>query len=381
MRTHLQLLKLESRILPSLTVPAYNSLPGAQASVYLNFSGDFISSWGGVHNISIPPFAGGSGFWNMTALSTIYQIWQNVSEDYSPFSVNVTTARPTGGEVSQIDVGGDGSWLGATYGGIAQIGGLANSSPANPTRGFVFPVNLSNSPKFISDGAAHEAGHTFGLYHQSQWNGNTLVATYYAGPGDGTAPTMGNPYSATRSLWWYGTSEIGPTSIQNDMAVIAGNALVGFRPDDHGNTMATADPLTVSNGLVSGSGVIEKMSDVDYFSFDSGPGVISLTVGHPSNSVDLSPLARLYDADGNLLASALPDASFNDTINVTVEGGTYYLSVTDTGRSSGSTPTSYGQNVGQYIISGTVVSQPTWWGALSSSAVDALFGKGKHGQP
>ena len=52
---------LEGRIVPSLTVPAYNSLPGAQASVYLNFNGDFVSSWLGFQNISIPVFGSGSG--------------------------------------------------------------------------------------------------------------------------------------------------------------------------------------------------------------------------------------------------------------------------------------------------------------------------------
>jgi hypothetical protein len=141
------------------------------------------------------------------------------------------------------------------------------------------------------------------------------------------------------------------------MAVIAGNTNVGFRTDDHGNTIASADPLTVSGNQVSGSGVIEQMSDVDYFSFFSNPGPISLSVGHLSNSVDLSPLAKLYDASGNLLASANPDASFNDTVNFTIaSAGTYYLMVTDTGPSSSSTPTNYGFNVGQYTITGTIVS-------------------------
>ena len=34
--------------------------------------------------------------------------------------------------------------------------------------------------------------------------------------------------------------------------------------------------------------------------------------------MNLSPVARLYNASGNLLATANPDANFNDTINFTV---------------------------------------------------------------
>ena len=84
---------LEGRIVPSLTVPAYNSLPGAKASVYLNFTGDFVSSWLGFQNISIPAFGAGSGLTTATLLNDIKQIWQNAAEDYSPFNVNVTTVR------------------------------------------------------------------------------------------------------------------------------------------------------------------------------------------------------------------------------------------------------------------------------------------------
>ena len=49
----------------------------------------------------------------------------------------------------------------------------------------------------------------FGLQHEQQWNGSTLASEYYYGPGDGTAPIMGDSYGAARSLWWYGTSGSG----------------------------------------------------------------------------------------------------------------------------------------------------------------------------
>lgn len=131
--------------------------------------------------------------------------------------------------------------------------------------------------------------------------------------------------------------------------------------------------MTVAGNQVSASGVIVQISDVDYFSFATGAGPVRFTVGHLSNSVNLSPVARLYNASGNLLATANPDANFNDTINFTVATrGTYYLSVTDTGRSSRSTPTNYGFNVGQYTIAGTVVT-PNQIAALSPQALEAFF--------
>src|SRR5581483_2507128 len=269
-------------------------------------------------NVNTPVFDqnGDATSFSSSELNTIYQIWQNVSEDYSPFNINVTTVDPrtvsgyTGG-VTQLDIGGNGSWTGGTYGGIAQIGGFSSSSAGNPVRGFVFPANLSNgNPKFTGDSAAHESGHTFGLQHQSQYSGTTQTAEYYKGPGHGTAPIMGNSYSAARSLWWYGTSTVSSTTYQNDMAVIAGNTNVGYRSDGQNNTLATASPLTVSGNQMSTSGIISQMSDVDYFSFVTNPGQITFTASVPSPSPDLALRMQLLDAAGHVLASATAGTNF-----------------------------------------------------------------------
>ena len=52
----------------------------------------------------------------------------------------------------------------------------------------------------------------------------------------------------------------------------------GYRADDHGNSVNTATALVVSNNQFSRSGIIGTTSDVDYFSFNSGAGNISLSV-------------------------------------------------------------------------------------------------------
>src|SRR5262249_48888477 len=204
--------------------------------------------------------------------------------------------------------------------------------------------------------AAQEAGHAFGLDDQSQYDGSTLVYGYSYGPGDDTAPIMGGSYNATRSLWWYGTSDISSTTYQNDVDVIA-SAVNGFgyRTDDNGDTAATATTLTIStSGAFSASGVIEKMTDLDYFSFTTGGGTITLSVNVPTPYNNLDPRLELRDASGNLVASADPAAGYSATITYTATAGTYSLVVASHGASASATGTNYGFDVGQYTVTGAV---------------------------
>src|SRR5215831_8994440 len=182
-------------------VPQLSSLPGAKASIYLNFTGDFTASWGSFSNITTPAYDidGDPTTFSQTELNNITQIWQYVAEDYAPFNINVTTVQPGNmghGFTQKVDIGGNGAWLGALAGGVSYIGSFANS--AAPNISFVFPDNLGTGfPKYVADASSHEAGHSFGLYHQSQYNSSgQLIAEYYTGPGDGTAPIMGDSYSA-----------------------------------------------------------------------------------------------------------------------------------------------------------------------------------------
>src|SRR5262249_16944128 len=147
-----------------------------------------------------------------------------------------TTVQPASfanGVSMRVSIGGDGAWTGGTYGGIAYVGSFT-SSMVNTV--YVFPKNLSNGyARYTADASSHEAGHSFGLQHQSQYDdAGTKIAEYYSGPGDGRAPIMGVSYYAPRGLWWYGTSSTGPTVYQDDMAVISDSTNgFGYRPDDH----------------------------------------------------------------------------------------------------------------------------------------------------
>jgi hypothetical protein len=343
-----------------LPMPVLNSLPGASATLYLDFGGDFVSSWLGYSNISIPAFDtdGDGAPLSQSEVDAISSIWQIVAENYAPYNINVTTVDPrtltgyTGGS-SQIDVGGNGSWTGGTYGGIAQVGGYAGSTAANPVRGFVFPSNLGNGNAwYTGEASSHESGHTMGLQHQSAYSGTTKTNEYQQGPGDGTAPIMGVSYNAQRGMWWYGQSSTSSTTYQDDMAVIGSNSF-GFKPDDAGNTVATAAPLVVAGNQVSTSGIISSMSDVDVWSFSTDTSQVSLSVAAPTIG-NLHPKIELLDSSGTVVAGWQdPDAS-SVSWSGSLNAGSYELVVASHGISSLATPTNYGFDVGTYTISGTV---------------------------
>ena len=274
----------ERRVVPA-TIPALSSLAGAAATLYLDFDGDYESSWGGYSNITTPAYDqdGNPSTFSDAEVASITQIWQYVAEDYAPFNVNVTTVEPpsfNNGEALRVVIGGNGSWTGGTYGGVSYVDSFTNSIP---NVSFVFPDNLGNgNPKYAGDASSHEAGHAFGLQHQSKYDSNgALVQNYSTGTDGGlTAPLMGNSYYATRSLWWYGTST-SSTTYQDDMAVISRSTNgFGYRPDDHGNTAGSASPLTVSGTAASGDGIITQTTDVDVFSFSTGAGAGQLHRQH-----------------------------------------------------------------------------------------------------
>ena len=347
---------------PLTSVPILHSLPGASDFLYLDVDGDFQARWGS-SAISRPPPTTRMETRPRSAMessTSIQDIWKQVAEDYAPFRIDVTTEQPSSlalGTTMKVDIGGNGSWTGGTYGGIAYVNGFTSG----PNVGFVFPANLANgTPKYTGDASAHEAGHGFGLQHQSQYDssGNKLQ-DYYSGPGDGTAPLMGTSYSARRSLWWYGTST-SATTYQNDMDVIArGTNGFGYRTDEAGDTASTASPLTVVGTSVSASGIITTMSDLDYYSFTTNQGNVSFTVTVPTSVSNLAPKLELRSADrSTLIASAGPSGTnFSASLTASLStGGSYRLVVQSNGTSSGATSSNYGFNVGSYAVNGTIVT-------------------------
>src|SRR5690348_10238737 len=103
---------LSAALAPLSGIPALNSLAGAAASIYLDFNGHFESVWGAYRNITTPVFDqdGDATTFSSTELTTIRNIWAQVSEDYAPFKINVTTVEPASfanGAALRVSIGGN----------------------------------------------------------------------------------------------------------------------------------------------------------------------------------------------------------------------------------------------------------------------------------
>lgn len=349
------------------SIPVLNSNAGAPATLYLDFVGFFEATWGNYSNITTPVFDtdGDPATFSDSELATIKEIWQRVSEKYSPFNVNVTTVQPASfadGVALRAAIGGDAAWYGSSVGGVAYVDSFTNSIPNTV---YVFPKNLSNGyAKDVAEAVAHESGHAFGLHHQSTYNGTTKTKEYDPGTAD-LAPIMGSSYNATRGVWWTGPNDVSSTTIQDDLAIIskAANGF-GYRPQAEGQTAGTATTLVQNGNTVTGAGVIEKTSDTDYFSFTTGGGQISLTANPFAIGGMLAAKVELRKADGTFVAAGTANANLGATVTANVAAGSYRIVVMSKGNY---------YDLGQYSITGTVIGiqAPTSPDPLSLTAVSS----------
>jgi hypothetical protein len=78
-----------------LPIPVLNSLPGAHATLYLNFAGDTVPSFLSWSNIVIPSFSTVSDGSPLTQadVNAITGIWQIAAENYAPFNIQRAEKR------------------------------------------------------------------------------------------------------------------------------------------------------------------------------------------------------------------------------------------------------------------------------------------------
>jgi hypothetical protein len=339
-------LRILADVLYTATPPVLNSLPGATSdTLYLDFDGhaSTTDSWPNYTaeafdlNNNVSQYSPGERL-------AIKNTWRVVAEDYSPFNVNVSTVEPAsldnGLGFRQIMTSSLPSIINRDDGvlGIAFIGSYAGGGTTNNVA-FTFAGNFGTygsaasgrivaAAVEIGNTTSHEFGHALGLDH---YNSNTPPTSFA-----GNATRIPNAIMATpdqgisREIWAAGQADLDgvATFAQDDVAVIS-NATntFGYRSDDYPGTSPNgAQPLTASGSTYTASGIIEQLTDVDFFRFAaSGATTIRVDVDDYVNNLDVE--LRLINSSGVLLFTADLSTSFDAILTPTLAAGTYFVEV------------------------------------------------------
>ncbi len=326
-----------------------HSRPSATKVIYLDFDGHN----GIENNYAGLDLDGSPTSFSSSEMTLIQQVWQSVSEDFMPFDVDVTTEFP--GLESLRKVGSsDTRW------GIRVV---ISDSHYDYSWAYIDSFNASEDLEafaytgddtwvWIADSISHEVGHSLGLQH----DGTTRGVEYYAGHKAGTtywAPIMGWTAPTGFSQWDRGEYP-NANNKQDDLQIITTRNGFGYRPDDHGSTLATARQITLGSQAVQG--LIERNNDVDMFLFSSNGGQLRARIKLDSLSPNLYPRLRLLDVNGTELASTLPNAALSVEINQALPQGSYYLSVVGAGNGNPTNATGFSAygSVGYYSLEANV---------------------------
>lgn len=338
---------------PAATDPwTLHSRPGAERTLYLDFTGEVISgrAWNAGYSanqaFTAEPYSNDSDpAFSQSEFDAIASIWARVAEDYAPFNIDVTTQEPAAEAITRSGAADtrygtrvlisptSTIYSSCSCGGIAYVGVYditSNHTYYQPA--FVFTRGVGTGPKAIAEAASHEAGHNLGLSH----DGTTSVG-YYRGQG-AWAPIMGVGYYKPLTQWSKG-EYTGANNMQDDLAVMSAHGAPPM-PDTVGNTLGTARPIEPGTT----QGTIETAGDVDAYTFTAtGPTSITATPGPTSPDLDLA--VSLYDADAALIATSDPAVSqlsadlasgLDASISQILPPGQYTVTVDGTGFGSAS---------------------------------------------
>ena len=392
---------LEQRLNLCTMVFECSSLPSANHTIYLDFTGHATPATGtdwdnaGYGAISSPAFTEDADPSTFTPAEeeTIREVFYRVAEDFAPFNVNVTTVEPAApfdDLIKDTFPSTDTRWgvrvvitsdtvFNCNCSGMALMDSFNSSSD---TPAFVFHTYAFGSPtlaKGIAESISHEVGHTLGLSD----DGTSSVANY-AGHGAGVtswAPIMGTGYTANVTQWdrgeYYDSNNASwgpPFSLganggkgPDDLEVITTYNGFGYRPDVGGAPSPFGEILNVWGSDVSDSGMIETTNDIDYFYFQTGEGMVSLSINPVAFGSNLDIVAKIYHTIGwvpwDLIAESNDPATLSADLNVYLPQGLYILTVEGAGVGDPTVnpPIGYSDygSLGSYEIDGTVVPLPS----------------------
>lgn len=336
-------------------VPLLSSNSKGLPTIYLDFDGEYVdaTSWNWAGPIDAKAASVSS--------VGIEQIFHAVAEDYSIFNVTVTTdpvvyaAAPPQKRIRVI-VTSTSDW----YGPVAGTAFTGSFTTGDETPCWVFSSLLKNNLKNISEAISHEVGHTFGLEHQSSYSQNCEKTEYYSGIGTGNtgwAPIMGVSYDKALSTWAIGSSADGCSSIQEDIAVILATPnMISLKPDDHGNSYASATNLPTAGNQISSTGLITHKDDIDFFRLQIPVStqvilqVLPLVAQNNPFGANIDLAMAIYNSSGQLIKRYSPDTDINVSIDTNLNAGSYFVAIEGIGNNF---LPDYG-SLGNYVLTGSI---------------------------
>lgn len=309
----------QALIVPEGQTFTLHSRAGSKHTIFLNFQGAFVGDtlWNDEDDIPAKTYDAFSLDANFGSYSTaeheyIQEVWRVVSETYATFDVDVTTQNPGVGAYNRNgptdptygdqvlftdDPDSNPVCEPPSCGGVAFVDTFDNTKD---NQNYYEPawVRTFNSATNAGIAAAHEVGHTLGLFHDGRAEPKEA---YYQGHGAWT-PIMG---SGPNAIQQFSKGEYAnANNKQDDLATIVATGLPTI-PDDAGNTIATATTLG-ARATYAVDGVITNSADQDVYRIGPCTGPITVAAHGTGVASALDLRVDVYDGAGTSLGSQNP---------------------------------------------------------------------------